>query len=141
MSASANPANSAAAMPIRVAAAGDVDPLTRLINAAFAVERVAFEGDRTNPDGVRELMAKGVFLLAHPQRQGTGLGRRLMAAAEEHARSLGCRGIDLRVISPRPELVPFYRHLGYSETGTAPFTSDTPTKVPVHYILMGKSVA
>jgi hypothetical protein len=35
-------------------------------------------------------------------------------------------------------LLPFYRHLGYKQTGTAPFPSDVKTKVPCHYILMAK---
>lgn len=138
--------------------------LARLINAAFLVEQPFIEGDRINPDGVRAYMEKGKFLLAEdsaglagcvyvelrgdrgylgllgvdPRRQGTGLGRTLMDAAENYFREAGCRAIDLRIVSARIPLPAFYRHLGYVETGTAPFSPNVPAKVPCHYILMSK---
>jgi GNAT superfamily N-acetyltransferase len=150
---------------IRIAQDANAEAIAELINAAFVVERVAFDGDRIDPPGVGELMKKGKFLLAehaaallgcvyvevHDQRsylgllsvalarQGTGLSRKLVAAAEEYSRNAGCHTIDLRIISPRAEsLLPFYQHLGYSQTGTAPFAADVTPKVPCHYILMAK---
>jgi len=75
-----------------------------------------------------------------PTRQGTGLGRKLMDAAESCFRDAGCRAIDLRVISARTPLPAFYRHLGYLETGTAPFAPDVHVKVPCHYVLMSKVI-
>jgi len=75
-----------------------------------------------------------------PLRQGTGLGRKLMNAAENYFREAGCCAVDLRVISARTPLPSFYRHLGYVETGTAPFAPDIPLKVPCHYICMSKSL-
>ena len=152
-------------LPVRRAGDGDVQGLTRLINAAFAVEQVAFDGDRVNELGVRNYMSSGAFLVAEdgaglvgcvyiemrgarsylgllsvePGRQGRGLGRKLMAEAEEFARGAGSQAMDLRVISPRAEqLVPFYLHLGYGETGTRPFPPESTSKVPGHYILMSK---
>jgi GNAT superfamily N-acetyltransferase len=153
---------------IRTAVAGDAEAVAHVINAAFVVERVAFDGDRTNPDDVRELMNAGRFLLAEedalgligcvyvelrgercylgllsvlPELQGKGLGRWLVAAAEGYSRSAGCRAMELRVISPRAEsLLPFYERLGYAQAGTAPFASDVPSKAPCHYIFMGKSL-
>jgi GNAT superfamily N-acetyltransferase len=148
----------------RVASLADVEALARLINGAFRVEQPFIEGDRINPDGVRAYMDKGKFLLAEeaaglagcvyvelrgdrgylgllgvePQRQGTGLGRKLMDAAENFFRQAGCVAVDLRVVSARTSLPSFYRHLGYLETGTAPFAPDVPAKVPCHYILMSK---
>jgi len=68
------------------------------------------------------------------------LGRKLMDAAENFFREAGCISIDLRVISARTPLPAFYRHLGYVETGTAPFAADVPAKVPCHYILMSKTI-
>jgi len=144
----------------------DVDALARLINTAFRVEQLFIEGDRTDPDGVRAYMEKGKFLLAEdstglagcvyvelradrgylgllgvdPPRQGTGLGRRLMDAAENYFREAGCCAVDLRIISARTPLPSFYLHLGYVETGTAPFAPDVPVKVPCHYICMSKSL-
>ena len=159
-----NPIPAPANTRIRTAAQSDIDTLARLINAAFRVEQPFIEGDRTNPNGVRAYMEKGKFLLAEdatglagcvyvelrgdrgylgllgvdPSRQGTGLGRKLMDAAENFFRRAGCVAVDLRVVSARTLLPSFYRHLGYLETGTAPFAPDVPAKVPCHYILMSK---
>ncbi len=145
----------------------DVEPLARLINAAFRVEQPFINGDRIDAAGVRSYMAKGEFLVAEdfnglaacvyvqidsdggylgllgvdPLRQGTGLGRQMMDAAEDYFRQAGCRSVNLRVISARTPLPSFYRHLGYHETGTAPFAPDISVKVPCHYILMSKSLA
>ena len=156
-----NPIPAPANTRIRTAAQSDVDTLARLINAAFRVEQPFIEGDRINPDGVRAYMEKGKFLLAEdatglagcvyvelrgdrgylgllgvdPSRQGTGLGRKLMDAAENFFRQAGCVAVDLRVVSARTPLPSFYRHLGYLETGTAPFAPDVPVKVPCHYLM------
>ncbi len=151
----------------RHAGLADVEALATLINIVFRVELPFIAGDRTNPDGVREYMKKGKFILAEDsaglagcvyvelrggrgylgllgvesQRQGTGLGRKLMDAAEEFFRNAGCVAVDLRMVSARTPLPAFYRHLGYVETGTAPFPHDVPAKVPCHYILMSKPIA
>ena len=150
----------------RVASVAHAGALARLINSAFRVEQPFIEGDRINPDGVRAYMEKGKFLLAEdaegltgcvyvelhgdrgylgllgvePQRQGTGLGRKLMDAAENFFRQAGCVAVDLRIVSARAPLPSFYRHLGYLETSTAPFAPDVPAKVPWHYILMSKTI-
>ena len=151
---------------IRFASAEDVSELTKLINAAFVVEHPVFDGDRIDERGTSEFLEKGKFLIAEdssgtagcvfcelrgdrgylgllavdPPRQGTGLGRKLVAAAEDYFRGVGCSAVDLRVISPRTPLPPFYRRLGYVEIGTAPFSQSTQTKVPGHYILMSKQL-
>jgi ribosomal protein S18 acetylase RimI-like enzyme len=154
------------AMRFRFADVADVDALVRLINSAFRVEQPFIEGDRIDTEGVRSHMTKGKFFVArdfaglaacvyvelrgvrgylgllgvNPTRQGTGLGRKMMDAAESFFRKAGCRAVDLRVISARTPLPTFYRHLGYLETGTAPFAPDVPVKVPCHYILMSKTL-
>jgi ribosomal protein S18 acetylase RimI-like enzyme len=151
---------------IRTADVADADALVRLINSAFRVEQPFIEGDRIDAEGVRSYMAKGKFLVAgdstalaacvyvelrgdrgylgllgvDPLRQGTGLGRKMMDAAENYFREAGCQAVDLRVISARTPLPAFYRHLGYLEIGTAPFAPDVPVKVPCHYILMAKTL-
>ncbi len=151
---------------IRAADVADVDALVRLINSAFRVEQPFIEDDRTDAEGVRSYMAKGKFLVAEnssgltacvyvelrgdrgylgllgvdPSCQGTGLGRKMMDAAENYFRKAGCRAIDLRVISARTPLPAFYRHLGYHETGTAPFAPDVPVKIPCRYVLMSKTL-
>jgi ribosomal protein S18 acetylase RimI-like enzyme len=164
MSAASNSPAGLRSLNIRCAQSADVAALATLINAAFRVEQPFIEGDRTNPDGVRSYMEKGKFLVAEdsaglvgcvylelrgdrgylgllgvdPQRQGTGLGRKLMEAAENYFRQSGCIAVDLRIVSARTPLPAFYRHLGYAETGTAPIPPDAPVKVPCHFILMSK---
>ena len=167
MEEAANPRRSCDHLGIRHAGSADVEALAALINVAFRVELPFIGGDRTNPAGVREYMKKGKFLLAEdssglagcvyvelrgdrgylgllgvePGRQGTGLGRKLMDAAEKFFRDAGCVAVDLRIVSARTPLPAFYRHLGYVETGAAPFPNDVSAKVPCHYILMSKSIA
>lgn len=164
MASSANSAQKPDGVSIRVASEADVDALTLLINAAFVVERVVFDGDRVDAAEVRSYMQKGAFLVAEdadrlvacvyielrddhgylgllsvdPARQGFGLGRQLVMAAEAFAQRAGAGAMDLRVISARAELVPFYRRAGYQETGTAPFPPGLKTKIPSHYILLSK---
>ena len=139
----------------------------RLVNAAFLVERFFIERDHTNPDVVRGMMKKGKFLLAgdehgligsiyvelrgergyfgmlsiEPSRQGTGVGHRLVDAAEKYFRDAGCKWSDLIIVNVRAELHALYGRWGYQETGTAPYDDPTPTKIPVHFILMSKPLA
>src|SRR6267143_1014768 len=167
MKEAAKPTSQASTMPLRPAVLADVEALARLINSAFRVEQPFIEGDRINPQGVRAYMEKGKFLLAEDagglagcvyvelrgdrgylgllgvdaRRQGSGLGRKLMDAAEKFFREAGCVAVELRVVSARTPLPAFYRHLGYLETGTAPFAPDVPAKIPCHYILMSKTLA
>jgi GNAT superfamily N-acetyltransferase len=49
--------------------------------------------------------------------QGKGLGRMLMAFAEEEARDRGLQEIRLYTNEKMTENLPFYRGLGYEETG------------------------
>jgi len=153
--------------PPRVAEPDDIAAITHLINAAFGVERFFIDGDRIDAEKVRDLFGKGKFLLAEdaadvtgcvyvelrgergylgllsvePSRQRAGLGRRLAIAAEDHLRAAGCRAVDLSVVNVRPELVPFYQRLGYTETGTAPFPAEKHTKMPCHFITMSKTLS
>lgn len=46
--------------------------------------------------------------------------------------------MDLRIVNLREELPPFYRRLGYVETGTAPFQEEIKSKLPCHFVLMSK---
>src|SRR5262249_20301211 len=132
MSAAPNPSQSSqqrASMRLRTASLEDDASLMHIINAAFVVERVAFDGDRVDLEGVRLLLSKGTFLIAEaaattnqtlgcvyveprsercylgllsvsPSQQGRGIGRQLTAAAENFARNAGCTAMDLRIISP-----------------------------------------
>jgi len=147
----------------RIATGVDAEALMRLINAAFIVERSFIDVDRVRLHEVEELQQSGVFLVAgemdacvyvelrrdrgyfgllsvDPARQGRGLGKAMVDAAEQYCRERGCRWMDLRVVSVREELPPFYRRLGYAECGVEPFVSEYPTKMPVHLLKMAKTL-
>jgi len=80
------------------------------------------------------------LLSIDPAQQGKGLGRKLMAAAEEFAVKKGCVAMDLRTISPRTDIQPFYAHLGYVVTGASPMPPEISMAVPSHFVHMSKSL-
>lgn len=58
------------------------------------------------------------MLTVDPALQGEGLGKRLLAAAEDYARSeLGASRMEMQVFSRRRELLSFYERRGYRPTG------------------------
>jgi len=62
------------------------------------------------------------MLTVRPDRQDGGLGRRLLAAAEDFARARGGRRMRMTVVHQRAELVAWYERRGYAVTGeTEPF--------------------
>jgi GNAT superfamily N-acetyltransferase len=156
-----------AGLVFRVANSSDVDSVVSLVNTAFEVERFFIDGDRVSRTDVEERLISGKFLLAedgglalgcvwikrrgerayvgllsvNPSRQGTGLGTRLMRAAEEFARENGCRFMDLQIVNVRTELPGFYRRLGYVETGIASFSAAVASKLPCHFVNMSKPLA
>jgi GNAT superfamily N-acetyltransferase len=152
-------------MNLRIATDADVDGLVSLINAAYEVEQFFVTGDRTDAIDLRSRMQRGQFLLIEsepgaiagcafvavhgrdgfmgmlsvaPARQGHGLGRALAIAAEEYCRSHGCSEIEVEVVNLRTELPPFYRKLGYRESGERPFPDTTRTTRPCHFVVMRK---
>lgn len=164
MTATAGSAPHAEEFQIRTGESTDVDILVSLINIAFVVEQIAIEGDRVDADKVRAYMNRGRFLLledaasvlgcvyaelrgehgyvgllsVEPTLQRRGLGRRLMAAAEQYVRDAGCASVALRIISARPELLRFYAKLGFAETGISPMPVDAPLKMACHFIHLSK---
>lgn len=67
------------------------------------------------------------MLTVDPGRQAGGLGKKLLARAEELARSWGCRAMRMTVIDTRAELLAFYERRGYARTGKSePFPSHDP---------------
>jgi len=149
---------------MRAAEPADASAIARLVNAAFRPERFFTDADRTDPEKVGVLLQKGKFLLlvedgvlagcvyvelrgergyfgllaVDPQRQRSGIGVRLIAAAEQHCRSAGCRFMDLTFVNVRQELPAYYRQFGYVENGTLPFPADQVATIPVHLVQMSK---
>jgi predicted N-acetyltransferase YhbS len=156
------------AVRIRPATIADIPAIAPVVNAAFAIETF-LEGPRTDQQKMAEMMRMGEFLIAEnqvgrvvasvylehqgdrtylgmlavdPSRQGTGLGRLMMQTAEERCREQGCKIIDIWVLSMRPELLPFYRNLGYVENGAEEFHPSRPLKpgVECYCIVMSKEL-
>ena len=128
---------------IRPARAGDASAVAACVAAAYAlyVERM---GKKPGPmlDDYAEVIARhrvfildepeglsGILVLiataegllldnvaVHPDRQGRGLGRRLVAFAEDEARRLGHGALDLYTHESMTENIALYDALGYVET-------------------------
>lgn len=158
-----------AAVIVRQATSADVDMMVAVINAAFVVEAPIIRGPRTDAADVSARLASGEFLLLEeegapigcvylehagpraffgmlavdPGRQQGGLGRRLVEAAEARARAYGCTFMEIKIVSVREELFPYYRRLGYAETGeTARFSPEAEKllRTPCHFVTMRKEL-
>jgi GNAT superfamily N-acetyltransferase len=57
------------------------------------------------------------MLTVSPTLQANGLGRRLLEAAEDYARSINYHTITMTVITTRTELLDWYERRGYAKTG------------------------
>ncbi|ESP90671.1 MULTISPECIES: GNAT family N-acetyltransferase [Pseudoalteromonas] len=69
---------------------------------------------RTHQDGITGETCGTVPLLAvSPNSQGLGLGKLLMASAEEWAKSQGCRLLHLEVFANNLKANQFYENLGF----------------------------
>lgn len=86
----------------------------------------------------------GMFAVS-PDQQGSGLGSRLMAWAENWVRSQwGVRNIRMTVIRQRSELIEFYRRRGYEPPGeTEPFPYGderfgTPLRDDLEFVVLSK---
>ena len=152
---------------IRTATPEDAGTVAALVNAAFQVEAFFKIGDRTSVEEVVRLIAEGEFLVSRdpngaidgcvyltcgderayfgmlsidPSRQGMGLGRRLVEAAEARACGRGCRFMDIHIVNLREELPDYYRRLGYHVSGTLPFSDPQHASRPCHFIVMTKAL-
>ncbi len=83
-----------------------------------------------------------------PERQGEGIGRRLLTNAEEHAVVVfGVGTARMSVIAQRAELIDWYVRRGYRKTGeTAPFPYDNrrfgdPVRDDLHFVILEKMLA
>ena len=98
-----------------------------------------------------EDVGEGVWFLGmltvEPNIQDQQLGRRLLAAAEEHARAAGAVRIRMTVIWLRDALIAWYGRRGYQPTGeTKPFPYGTdrwgvPTRDDLYFVVLEKKLA
>ncbi|MFF3896077.1 GNAT family N-acetyltransferase [Streptomyces sp. NPDC001812] len=148
------------ALTFRDAAAADVEALVALIESAYrgdssragwTTEADILEGQRTDAEGVRQVVESpdsrlltveregrivaccqlehrgdhayfGMFAVS-PEHQGTGLGKVIIAYAERLVRETwGATEMHMTVISVREDLIAWYERRGYRRTGrTTPF--------------------
>ncbi|MFF7967920.1 GNAT family N-acetyltransferase [Streptomyces sp. NPDC007903] len=144
----------------RDATDADVDALVALVESAYrgdasragwTTEADILDGQRTDPEGVRQVIKTpdsrllvveregrivaccqlehrgthayfGMFAVS-PTLQGSGLGKAVMAEAERLARAdWGATEMHMTVISVRDDLIGWYERRGYRRTGeTTPF--------------------
>jgi GNAT superfamily N-acetyltransferase len=121
-----------------------------LVIDAFAADAHPHRDTDQTSRGAEAALAGAVFvqvkgdrgylamLSVDPARQRRGLGRVLMAAAERHCRSGGCRFLDLDIVNVREELPAFYARFGYAPFDTAPFHDPAKLTRPAHLVLMTK---
>lgn len=153
---------------IRQAGPGDVARIVDLVNRAYEVEwEFRVRGPRTDPADVTQHMQSGAFLLAEegdatvgcvyvtaqdgrgyfgmlsvePARQGSGVGRRLVGAAEEYCRKAACEQLSIYVVDRREVLFPWYRSQGYTETGRQPFPAPERLTRPAEMVVMSKQLS
>ncbi len=154
------------AAEFRFAEEPDVAAIVALVNTAYQVEKFFKIGERTDIEEVRQHLRSGRFLLLEepageligciytevtgrrgyigmlavaPKKQRSGIGSRLIGAAEEFCREMGCHVVELTVVDLRTELPPIYERFGYRVTGTAPFPAETmPVRVPCSFVTMSK---
>ena len=155
-------------MATRPSRADEAEAVAALITLAYRVEDFFVTGDRTDAADVLRRMQHGEFLVLEdpagtlagcvyvelrnergyfgmlsvdPARQGQGLGRALVAAAEARCQAAGCHEMEIEVVNLRTELPPFYSRLGYTPESTRAFPSDERVTQPCHFIVMAKPLA
>lgn len=67
------------------------------------------------------------MLTVEPSIQGGGIGKKMLAAAEDFAKAKGCKAVYMTVITIRKELIDWYKRHGYIDTGERkPFLFNDP---------------
>ncbi|MBD2752471.1 GNAT family N-acetyltransferase [Spirosoma validum] len=82
------------------------------------------------------------MLTVSPEAQTSGIGKKIVASAEQIAREQDYRAITMTVIAVRHELIAWYERRGYQATGEKrPFPDDPRfglPKQPLEFIVMEK---
>ena len=94
------------------------DPQVRMLAARDGERRVGSVAV-TRKDATLAYLG---MLCVEPDLQSSGLGRRLLDAAEDAARAEGIEAMEMTVIDGRDTLIAWYERRGYARTGeTRPF--------------------
>lgn len=85
------------------------------------------------------------MLTVSPELQNSGIGKKLLAEGENHAKTLGLSSIIMTVVSVRAELIAWYKRHGYVDTGARePFPSSAihinVSDKPLEFIYLEKGV-
>ncbi|OXA65459.1 GNAT family N-acetyltransferase [Flavobacterium aquidurense] len=85
------------------------------------------------------------MLTVSPELQNSGIGKQLLAEAENHAATLGLSTLSMTVVSVRAELIAWYKRHGYEDTGERePFpSSDIHINIsdqPLEFIYLEKRI-
>ncbi|MRX40616.1 GNAT family N-acetyltransferase [Flavobacterium sp. LC2016-23] len=83
------------------------------------------------------------MLTVSPELQNGGIGKKMLAEGEKHAKALGLSSILMTVVSVRSELIAWYKRHGYVETGEREAfpSSDIHTNIsdqPLEFIYLEK---
>jgi ribosomal protein S18 acetylase RimI-like enzyme len=86
------------------------------------------------------------MLTVEPSIQGGGIGKEMLRAGEDFAKSQGCRSVYMTVITIRQELIDWYKRHGYSDTGERkPFHFNDPRfglpKQNLEFLVMEKQLS
>jgi ribosomal protein S18 acetylase RimI-like enzyme len=71
------------------------------------------------------------MLTVSPELQNSGIGKKMLAEAENHAKSLGLSNIIMTVISVREELIAWYKRHGYVDTGEREAFPESDIYIPI----------
>jgi ribosomal protein S18 acetylase RimI-like enzyme len=85
------------------------------------------------------------MLTVSPELQNSGIGKKMLAEAEDHAKALGLSSIIMTVISVREELIAWYKRHGYVDTGEREAFPEseihiTISEVPLEFIYLEKRI-
>lgn len=92
------------------------DPGQLVLVAEAGLGPVGFAWLVLEVDGNGRRRGELAAIYVHPGWRGQGVGRQLMAEAEESFRSWGCHSIHLMVTARNERAVGLYRSLGYGVT-------------------------
>lgn len=85
------------------------------------------------------------MLTVSPELQNSGIGKKMLAEAENHAKTLGLFSIIMTVISVREELIAWYKRHDYVDTGKREAFPEseihvTVSDVPLEFIFLEKKI-